>query len=96
MLQKPIAERAASNPGGLLVQQILPCPDHITITTSRSRPSAAWPACGLLSLLLQHSERYDIDGEPPKRPSGPLWPGAVKVGWAIVCQHRALTAWSDR
>lgn len=36
-------------PAGLLVQQILPAPDHITIETSPSQRSALCPECGVPS-----------------------------------------------
>ena len=36
-------------PAGLLVQQILPSPDHLTIATSSCQHSASCPECGMLS-----------------------------------------------
>jgi len=51
-------------PAGLLVQQILPCPDHIIIATSRSQLSACCPECGVLSLRV-HSQYSRTLGDLP-------------------------------
>ena len=91
-------------PAGLLVQQILPSPDHLTIVVAPRQPWAACPTCAAPSWrvhsrynrgLKVHHNRLDLTLDDALEPDGEVvdnqWHGNVVTRARCAARLKTLT-----